>query len=700
MDQQMAAPPVRDVSGFLVSFKERYEADRLDEDDVNTAVSLVEYAAQKYFNTSSSVMSDEEFDWLKEVVEFMLQGEADQYGAEVPEGAVAVPHEFAEMLGGLEKKNDHEGLLSWLKSRAASLKVKRLRVGVSEKDDGNSGAAVFEDGMLERAFTRGRGGHGVDITSALAGRVEAPEDVELGVVGRYAVQFEFMLTHSGLERMCEEIGKDMVSPRSAITGILGQSDRHGDAQLRRKYIVPVALGVRVHGARISREKEIEYIGRYFNVGRPDTDPQFVFCEFEGTPEDIADQIMDSVYFPVAEARVDLDYMIDGLVVEILGDKAREDLGWTWSGGVPKRPNYALALKFPHLEKETIVTRLFLSHEGNRPTPMCEYEPVFFNGHEMKKTSLANWLRYDSLRLGIGSRISVQLRNDVLCYVSRLDVPENELVPPFRLKEECPSCHSALRFSKNRDDERVFAYCTSAECPGTIVWRIVNWLSKLDAKGVKRSTVEKLRSEGLVSSIQDLYRLDLKRVSSIPGLGEKSAKAIKDAVDSTRKVKDFQLLGSLGIEYVGRTVARELLLRMSLRDVLDTHMQPSFVEAVRAIPGFEAARALQVREGVKANLSTINELLGILKVSSVRDEMAASQGPGTKYKVCVTGKLFRQVRSKLKDQIESMGHKMTEGVAGAEYLVTNEDSASEKRVKADALGIPIITEDELYEMLGI
>jgi DNA ligase (NAD+) len=610
-----ALPMTKDVSGFLTIFKERYEEQRLEEGDLAEAGSLLKSASETYYNTGKRVMADEEFDWLREVWEYCT-GEEMPVGAAPAslQGEINVPHEFAEFLGTLEKRNDGEGTLEWLKKKAEALGVETLRVGVSEKDDGNSFMAVFDEEGLCMAVTRGQDGKGVGVTSIFKGGLSAPQDAELGVTGRFAVQFEAMLTHSGLEAMCERIGKDMVSPRSAVTGIMGQSDDHEDAEIRRKYIVPVALGVRVQGKEITREQEIAYIQRHFNEGRADDQPQFVFAEYEGTPDEICEQILHELYFPVSEMRKDLDYMIDGLVIEVLGHEFRKELGWTYSGDMPKRPNYAMALKFPHMEKETIAKKLFMSMNGRRPTPMLEYEPVFFNGHEMRKTSLANWLRYDNLSLGIGTRVVVQYRNDVLCYVDKLSVPENDLIPAFKMKEFCPACRSDLRFTKNKAGQRVFAYCSSEVCPAVAAYKVTNWLSKLGAKGVKKSTIEKLQEAGLINGICDLYELDYNKVALVEGLGRKSADMIKATVSGTLTVKDYMMLGSLGIEGIGRSMCKDLLKHISLDDVLQGYETDSFLESVASIPNFGQARAALIQEGIRDNIGTIGYLMEALTVT--------------------------------------------------------------------------------------
>jgi DNA ligase (NAD+) len=717
---------ISDVSGFTSAFAQRYDEQRLTEEDLDQAFALLEYASSEYYGiTGTKVMSDEEYDWMKDVVEY-FRGTLKYGAAPVGlKGTVSIPHEYDYLLGTLSKGKSVIDLMEWLRDKFAKLGKSTARIGTSLKFDGNSFYADFEafdaEAELLTAVTRGRDGVGMDLTHAFKGRLRAPEDPDLGIVGRFAIKYEAMTTHSRLDEMEEKLQLYYANPRAAVAGILGK-DEGEESRQRLPYIVPVPLGVQVFGKSISRQTELDYIGRHFMpVDSEDTrDPWFMWWEFDGTPEEIAQQIGDQLYDPFAQSRREMDYLIDGLVVEFLDDLDRGRLGWTNVNDIPDHPNYALAVKLPYMEKESVVEDVFLSYKGKRLTPMAKYAPVEFNGAIQTKTSLANWLRYDQMKLGIGTRVLIEYRNDVLSYLQRIASPENDIITPKRIKEECPSCKSGLRFTRNKDGERVFAYCSNTQCPGLLEARIVNWLKKNDVKGVKESTVAKLIEGDLVKSLTDIYSVQLLDAAQLPGMGKKSADLLVNAFNQTKQPWDYVILGAVGIEGVGRTIAKRIMRHISLIELLvavseidneedeteKTTKRMRMITSLKKLPDFDTTRAMQVIEGVSLyydDLAWFYTHLDFRSFKEALEQRKASKASAPSYRVVVTGKLHKwATRDAFVSEVELLGHRVTESISSdVDYLVTNDaSSGSSKLQKAAKLKVKVVSEDEFRTLIGL
>jgi DNA ligase (NAD+) len=669
---------------------------------------FLEHCSDVYYNTGAKVVSDCEYDTLRDGLREATRSSLP-VGATPRSGMLTEEHDFPELVGTLDKRNvvfGEKSFHEWLFKAMTRAGVSRARMAGSLKRDGNSAVVTYLRGTPVSAVTRGKDGKGVDVLHLLPKhRISNPfaGDSKLGI------KYEIIMRYTKLDALNEETGRGYVSPRSVVSGLLGSKEASEAAP----YLSLAPLDYKLEeGAYTDDRGDRLEVLHTNSIGIEGCDVlPLEMLVFEGDAQEISEQLQ-FWYDECIKTRQDLDFMVDGLVLEFLDEDVREELGWTEDGSEPR---WAMALKFPYMEQTTRARRFFLEI-GNlgRATPMVEFDPVYFNGAKQTKCSLANWNRWDKLApIGIGTEGLIEYRNDTLSYFVKLDLASNDLVEPFKFEERCPSCDTLFYFTHNKEGERVFAYCTNSHCPSVVVGKTVNFLEKMDVKLVKESTLRKLYDHHMLpAGIESLFSLDYEEVAVLNGLGKKSADVIRQAVESMKGCWDWQLLGSLGIDSIGRTLAKRLMKVYDLYDLLELMnaedsadgTERAFVRTITAtVEGFAESKSQKLYDGININWDLIVFLYEALEPKTYRDELSKAKTSGPSLNLVVTGSLKNwSSRDELKDKLDLLGHKMSDTVsAKTSYLVTNTPhSGTGKNKKAQELKVPIITEDELMAMLNL
>lgn len=644
---------------------------------------MLEKAADLYYNTGHSSMSDEEFDKYKDLYE-RKSGKKFEVGAKpnhTNKKVVNVSHNYENLVGTYEKINTIDELREWI-DKFDDYNLAEYSIKMSYKYDGNSVVTECKDGKVQLALTRGRDGQGVDLTDIFK-NVTIPFNEEM------AVRYEVMLTWSEFDKLCEEKGKSYANPRSLVAGTISDSEAADYAS----HFTLVPLNVRVKGKDISPKNEIKIIN-VISKGKP---IEYNCSIFTGSKEYVIKEI-EKAYNELSTSRFNFDYMIDGLVIEFVNKEIRS-LGYS-DRGANGRPNFAVALKFPYMEKETEVTGIEWEVSPNgtgRITPMVVFKPVKFNGAVQTRVSLANLKRYMELKpIGIGTKGVIQYRNDVLSYFNKLDVPENAKIKHIPFITKCPVCNGEIKANKNM----TFAYCSNPDCKSKSIGKITNYITQMDIKGIDSKTLTKLYEAGLLNTISDLYSVSYRKMSKLEGFGEKSATNFIEAIAS-KKPYDYELLAGLGIKGIARKNAKELLKEFKLNDLANLSIikEDDFKTAVINIEGFSNIMASNLINGLIENNDELIKLIGLVDFKQ-SDQRHSNEKV---LKFVITGDtIYFKDRTQFIRFVEECGHKVIGSVSkNTDYLVTNDTTTGTvKNKKAKELGIPIITDQEVAQMFGM
>lgn len=628
----------------------------------------LEEASYYYYNTNEKKMSDKEYDDMQE--ELIKLGGKLIVGAEPSplKGTINIEHQFNELVGTLDKAKTLEALKEWIEKRVRELGYIPSFL-VSLKFDGNSVVIEYKDGKVKLCLTRGKNGKGLDLTHVFHHNIKNKKDI--------GIKYEVIMRYKDFDQIQKDENETYSNPRSIVAGKLGDDN----ASKYEKYLTLVPLWVKYKDEEMmERKKQLELIESEFGEETPFFDYLYEFDKEDKWSIDNLMEQFELIYKNIDQKRKDLDYMIDGIVFEIIEQDARKKLG-----GNEKFPNWAIALKFPPLEAHTKVIGFdYCLGDSKRITPRVWFKKVDFNGTTHHKQSLQNYKRFKELGLGIGSDILVQYRNDCLTYIEKLDTENNKTIKPEPFTDICPICKQhSVKINVNK----TYAFCTNPNCSGNNVGKIQNYISKMDIKGIKSSTIKKLKEENLLNSITDLYTMDYRKIRDIKGLGEKIEKNIQAAINSKQSY-DYEILGSLRINNVSLVTSKEICSKYKLSDLIKFNRDTLVNNLIENIEGIAEISANYIADGIEENLDTIEFLLKNTKVICYKDKIDKNRKNGEKSLIIV----FTGFRDKaLQEQLELKGHKATSSVSSKTNLVVTKDvnSSSSKVKKAKSLGIEVI-----------
>ena len=610
-----------------------------------------------------------------------------------------VAHDWPLLSGWLAKASSLDDYDAWCNQRGSGTQI------ASPKWDGLSVVITYDrTGNVVRALTRGDDGLGVDVTRVFAGENHF-QNFDFGEdIPQFGVKYEVAMSWSALEQMNESTGGDYKNPRNTVPGIIG-SDTPGD---KRQYLTLIPLDITWNGCVETRLERITLIFTLFTEGGTEGFEGTVFTGngdtitpfYWMTIGDDADSefTRDAAYAYVDTMRTPDDtsdnYMIDGIVFEYVEDEDIKRLG----GQANDCPDYSIAVKFPSMVGTTVVTSIdFDTGVTGRRTPVVNYTPITLDGRTFSRSSIANMIRFDALKLCVGTPIIVEIRGDVIGWVTRAGADPAGAVPI-----ECPE---GLEFTYNAQGHRVFAFSVAP-----LEGRCERMIVKMGIKGVKIETFKKLVDAGLITTLGDCFRLDENQVATVSGMGETSAELVCSTIEAklASGFWDWEILASVGIANIGRTLAKSALKVVSLDDLIataqgepDSQLLNTCRSALIAELGPE--RGPVILDGVRTFIDDITDLASLVDVKSSREALTSVSADTPKYKVVVTGDLKHwEDRNDFKDYIESLGHKMVGSIsAKTDLLITNDpNSGTVKNKRARDLNVRIATEQEAINIMGL
>ena len=557
---------------------------------------------------------------------------------------------------------------------------------VETKIDGLSMALRYEEGELKLAVTRGDGiTEGEDVTMNAKMIPDVVRQLK-EPVPYIEIRGEVYMTRKAFEAVnakAEEEGKKtFANPRNCAAGTLRQIDTRITKERGLSLFIfnvqetkGVTFNTHLEGYEYLRRNGVKVIEQCFK------------CR-------TADEVWEAIQ-KIGEMRGDLEYDIDGAVVKLNNLSERTKLGNTI-----KFPRWAIAYKYPPEVKETRLLDVEVNTgRTGRVTPVAVFEPISLCGTMVSRATLHNQDFIDQLGLGIGDTILVYKSGEIIPKVK--DVNKDKRPSdwkPYRMPENCPVCGHKLV----RDEGGVDLKCVNMLCPGTLVNRIVNFVSRdcMDIKGFGTEYIRKLTEEKYIKDIADVFELKDKRDELIGNklLGlEKNTDKLLSAIEDARKATPAdKVLAGLGIPGVGKATAKELIRTFGSIDAIAEADKESLV-AVQDIGEISAEGIYNFfhDEGNKA----LMERLKTLGLNFAREESEVQGTALAGLTFCITGTLEGMSRSEAESLIESNGGKPVSSVSKkTSYLLMGADAGSKER-KARELGVPIIGLEELKEMIS-
>ena len=557
---------------------------------------------------------------------------------------------------------------------------------VETKIDGLSMALRYEEGELKLAVTRGDGiTEGEDVTMNAKQIPDVVRQLK-EPVPYIEIRGEVYMTRKAFEAVnakAEEEGKKtFANPRNCAAGTLRQIDTRITKERGLSLFIfnvqetkGVTFNTHLEGYEYLKRNGVKVIENCFK------------CK-------TADEVWDAIQ-KIGEMRGDLEYDIDGAVVKLNNLSERSKLGNTI-----KFPRWAIAYKYPPEVKETRLLDVEVNTgRTGRVTPVAVFEPISLCGTMVSRATLHNQDFIDQLGLGIGDTILVYKSGEIIPKVK--DVNKDKRPSdwqPYKMPENCPVCGHKLV----RDEGGVDLKCVNLMCPGTLVNRIVNFVSRdcMDIKGFGTEYIRKLTEEKYIRDIADVFELKDKRDELIEnkllGLEKNTDKLLSAIEDARKETPADKVLAGLGIPGVGKATAKELIRTFGSIDAIAEADKEALV-AVQDIGEISAEGIYNFfhDEGNKE----LMERLKSLGLNFAREEGEIQGTALAGLTFCITGTLEGMSRSEAESLIESNGGKPVSSVSKkTSYLLMGADAGSKER-KARELGVPIIGLDELKEMIA-
>lgn len=640
----------------------------------------------EYYVLDNPTVSDFEYDALmrklialeEENPEFKTADSPTQrVGGEVSEGFAEVQHDVQmQSLADVFSKDELDAFDERVRT---ALEVDTVEYVVEMKIDGLSVSLEYENGSFVRGSTRGNGFVGEDITQNLRTIPTIPLKLTeavpyLEVRGEvFMPQKSFLALNEQRELSGEPL---FANPRNAAAGSLRQLDSKIAAE--RKLDIFVFNVQRSEGLELADHRSsLDYLKK---------------LGFKVIPGNKTFMGIDEAYAEIqriGEERGNLTFDIDGSVVKVNSFTQRELLGST-----SKTPKWAAAYKFPAERQETKLIDIALQvGRTGVVTPNAVLEPVRIAGSRVSRATLHNIDNIKSKDIRIGDTVIIQKAGDIIPEVvevvtSKRDGSETE----FHMPSSCPVCGGELR----REDGEAATRCTNSNCPAQQLRSIIHYVSKpaMDIDGLGAAVVEQLLDEGLISDCADLYTLKYEDIVNLERFGEKSAGNLISAINKSRDMGLDRVLFGLGIRMIGSRAAQILADRFGNIDAL----MAADTEELSSIPEIGEKMAVSLVDYFSQEKSI--DIINRLREANVRlDYEANRESDLLEGKTLVlTGTLPTLKRSEAKSLIESHGGKVSGSVSKkTDYVVAGEDAGS-KLDKANSLGVTILSEEELLEML--
>ena len=571
------------------------------------------------------------------------------------------------------------------------------------KIDGLGVALTYRDAQFVRAATRGDGTTGENVTANVLTIKDVPHALAADGLAR--------VTDGGLGQSIEVRGEVYMPKHSFV-----RLNEDADAAGREPFANPrnaAAGSLRQKDPKITAHRDLEtFIYAVADEAPLAVSTQWQFlewlrsCGFNVNPNARRCTSAHEVHDFCAEAlahRDELDYDIDGVVVKVDSFAGQEALGFT-----ARAPRWAIAFKFPPEEKRTVLReiRIQVGRTGVL-TPVAEFDPVVVAGSTIARATLHNLDEIRRKNVRVGDTIVVHKAGDVIPEVVG---PVLELRPAdateFHMPTHCPSCGSPVV----REEGEVAFRCVSIDCPAQAHERLAHWVSRkaMDIDGLGDELIGKLVAAGLVSDVADFYdNLTESALAACPTgrvsvsgddilVGKVIAAKVMDQIAESRERGLARVLFGLGIRHVGEQVARSLAGEFGSL----VELMAADEERIAAVEGVGPKIAHGVREffSVEENLAVVERLL---EAGVVLEEERGEQVPQTLAGLTfvLTGTLERHKRDDAKAALQAFGAKVSGSVSKKTSYVIAGAAAGSKLTKAQQLGVPVLDEDALEQILA-
>lgn len=649
---------------------------------MRSLVDELNQASYAYYNGKGEQMTDFEwdakFDQLKKLEEETGEILPDSPTQKVSEdnlsGGQKEEHEFAAL--SLAKTKQVSDLVKWAEDRP---------IWISWKLDGLTLVVTYDNGKLTKIVTRGNGHIGTNI-SYLAGAINGIP-MQIKEKGHLVVRGEAVISYADFEQFIIESEGDYANPRNLASGSLALHDSN---EVKQRHIqwIPFTL--------VYTERDITSWGERMQMLQ---DLGFNPVERERIDQPTTENIQAEIdKFTEKVTSKNNPFPVDGLVI------CYDDTVYAATGSVTGHhaTRAGFAFKWQDEHADTELDHIEWSCAANTITPVAVFKPVELEGTTVQRASLCNVSECERLGIGgKGTKLQVIKANKIIPKIVNITEP----MGIFEIPKECPVCHAEAVVRESESGTKTL-HCMNPHCAAKQLKKFTRFVSKegLNIEGISEQTIWKFVNEGLISEYADFYKLreHAFAISTYEGFGRKSVNNLMDSLEKSRHTDGRHLLYALNIPLCGGDVAKKLIERYPVKQLIETARTSLFEDEFASIDGIGPEKSARFINWFHDddNFSHVQNLLPYLIIEEQDPVEKGSKCEGMTF--VVTGDVHHyKNRNELKAYIESQGGKVTGSVSKSTHFLINNDATSQssKNKKAHELNIPIITEDEFIEKFG-
>ncbi|MFW2389294.1 MAG: NAD-dependent DNA ligase LigA [Polyangiales bacterium] len=588
-------------------------------------------------------------------------------------------------------------LSAWFRRRYKELEVEELPVLVEPKVDGISVSLLYAAGELRRAVTRGDGRKGDVITKQVVQLGTVPTKLEGIAGGELEIRGELYWPLDQFARFNATLEKPLINPRNGCAGMMKRKDPAGlEATGIRAFLYQVAWDDGVSLPRTQSETLQWLADRGADV--------YLSEVFQTTSAEEALQYCEGY----DARRGSLSFDIDGMVIKV------DDLGmYARLGATGHHPHWGIAYKFPPERKPTKLLDIEVSvGKSGKLTPVAILEPVFVSGTTVSRASLHNFVELERKDVRVGDTVFVEKAGEIIPQVVEVDKSKRKrgakrFVPP----SACPTCGTEAV------SEEIFVYCPNPACPDQVRERLRHFASRraMDVDGMGEVLVDQLVDKLGVLTPDDLFRVEEDALAGLDRMGQKSAERVMAGLEEAKGRGLARVLNGLAIRHVGETMAEDLAAYFKTADALLDFARRYVAEDEEAIETVAPAKSTE--RGAIDGLArkSADGIFGELDSPAVRKVFAGLAEVGVELTVkaadvreveavagksfVLTGTLPTLKRTEATKLIKAAGGKVSGSVSKKTGYVVAGDDPGSKHAKAQSLGVEVIDEARLLEMLG-
>ena len=643
-----------------------------------------------YYVLDNATISDYDFDIKLKKLQRIEEEYPEFYDANSPTlrvgGSITknfntIKHDYR--MYSLSNSYSKEDLEEW-ETRIKKLVDGEIAYTCELKYDGASISLTYENGKLLRAVTRGDGYQGDEVTTNIKTINSIPLVLKGTYPNRFDIRGEIVLPFEGFNKMNKERiaeGEDPYrNPRNTASGSLKLQD---SSEVAKRPLD--CLLYHIVGDRLPINTQFESLEKAREWG-------FKVPAIAKIAKSIPEVIEFVDYWDIH--RHDLPYETDGVVIKVNSLFQQEELGFT-----AKAPRWAIAYKFKAEKASTVLKEItYQVGRTGAVTPVANLKPVSLAGTIVKRASLHNADQIEKFDIRVDDTVFVEKGGEIIPKIVGVDLEKrtkNSL--PTIYITHCPECNTELK----RQEGDAKHFCPNVDgCAPQITGRIQHYISRkaMDIDGLGSETVSLLVKNGLIHNYADLYELTVSDILPLDRMAEKSAVNLIVGVEASKNIPFERVLFALGIRYVGETVAKKLSKHYKSINGLANASEEELINVDEI--GEVIAKSVVDFFSLFENNDIINRLKSYGVQMEISEEELSNQTNKLDGNTFVVSGVFTKVsRNELKQLIEQNGGKVSSSISKkTNFVIAGDKMGPSKRIKAEDLGVAIMTEDDFLLMI--